>query len=360
MNNKVAFCINNLKVGGAEKLLIDLINNWPGRFEIYLILLQEKDNLSDLLDASRNIKKITLWNTSSTCYQIKEIRRLFVTNKIDFCFSHLERSNKICLMASLMTKTRVFPVIHNINIYEESPLCVKYTASIIYQILSRVVVAISEPVRNYCIDTLKINGKKIIQINNGIDFKRIEQYERDLSFDDKVSFAVLGRMEYVKGYDILLQALGSDKLRNLNWQLKMIGDGSELQKLRTLAGKIDIHEKIVFLGTQKFPFIHLTDVHFLVMPSRREGLPISLLEALSFGIPVIGSKVGVLPDIINNGRNGYIFESENVNMLVDVILKCIKISPQQYYLMETDAKLSIEKYSIGNCVGKYLEVINRM
>ena len=43
-----------------------------------------------------------------------------------------------------------------------------------------------------------------------------------------------------------------------------------------------------------------------------------------------------------------------------VILKCIKISPQQYYLMETDAKLSIEKYSIGNCVGKYLEVINRM
>jgi glycosyltransferase involved in cell wall biosynthesis len=357
MNKRVAFCINNLEIGGAEILLIDLINNWPKEFDIHLILLQNKKNLFVLLNSKREITNLVLEGESSIVSQIFKIRHYFVKNKIDFCFSHLERPNKICLIASILTKTKVIPVIHSINLYNSSPKLNKKFACYVYNVLASKIITISEPVRNYCTNELRIRKNKITLIENGIDFKRINSEFRNFEINDKVIFAVLGRMELVKGYDILLRALGNPKIKNLNWMLKMIGDGSELTNLKIIVNELDIQDRVMFLGSQKFPFTYMTDVNFIIMPSRREGLPISLLEALGFGIPVISSDIGVFTHFIKNGVNGYIFASEDEHMLANVISNCLNTPILEQQKMSIAAKKSVANNSIEICISKYLSMV---
>ena len=338
-------------------LLIDLVNNWPRQYDIHLILLQNRDELTDLLYSNRRIYKHILNEQVSFCCQINRIRKYFKRNNIEFCLSHLERPNKICLFASFLTKTKVFPVIHSINIYDSTPGLNRIFASLIYRLLSKKMIAISGPVRDYCIKKLKIRKARIVQIDNGIDFKRIRKYKQALQFNGSINFATLGRLERVKGYDLLLEAMGNTKIMNMNWSLKIIGNGAEIEDLKLKASSLGISEKVVFTGANKHPFKLLSDVHFLVMPSRREGLPLSLLEALGYGIPVIVSNIGVLPYIIDNGRNGFVFESENIDMLEDLILHCLKIDPQRHLQLSLFAQKSVEGYSIDKCIKKYVEII---
>lgn len=355
---RVAFCINNLKVGGAEKLLIDLINNWPNNYVLYLLLLEERNDLINLIDSSRLVKIIYVTKNKNVYRKVSFIRNFFIKEGINICFSHLEKSNKICLLSSFLTKTRVIPVVHSINIYNSSNWSVKFISKLIYKFYAKMVVAISEPVMSYCINGLGINKSRLVKIDNGIDFKRVKKYKRDVSFGRGINFAVLGRMEFVKGYDYLLDVLGIKVFKGFNWSLRFIGDGKEFHNLLEKSNKLSISEKIQFLGYKENPFDYLTDVHYLLMPSRREGLPISLLESLSFGIPVIVSDVGILPKIVKDGYNGFVFKVEDEKMLGDTLLKCLRISTVKYEELSINAGISVLEYSIENCISKYIELVN--
>jgi len=340
-------------------LLVDLINNWPKEFEIHLILLQNRIDLEHLIDLEKIGKTFIIPESLSSVRQIFLIRSYFKRNKIKFCLAHLEKPNKFCLLASVFSSTNIVPVVHNINIYHPSSSLNFAVSRLIYYLLAKKVVAISSAVKAYCCESLRIKRENLIQIDNGIDFTRISKYGRNFSFDGEIRFAVLGRLEPAKGFDILINALGNTHIRNLNWKLRIIGDGSQMQNLKAISEKLKIIEKITFLGAQKCPFHHLADVHFLVMPSRKVGLPISLLESLSFGIPVISSNVGVLPKIVRSEFNGFVFSAEDIDMLVDKILCCFNImkDQQQYRKMVANAQISVEDYSINNCLSKYLQLI---
>lgn len=353
MGKKILFCINNLKIGGAEILLIDLINNWPSDYCVHLILLSETNYLEELLNKDKIKEIIYFPRDNSSLKNIFEVNKIFKSRRIDYCFSHLERPNKICLIAGIFSKTTVLPVIHSINIYNSIPRFNSNIAKFIYKLFANKIIVISSAVNSYCKTWLGFSNKKLIQIDNGIDFKRLKRYERKCELNIELKLAVLGRMEHVKGYDILLKSLANSKVKNKKWTLKMIGDGSELENLKELVKELGIESKVEFLGFQKFPFTFLTDVHFLAMPSRREGLPISLLEALSFGIPTIASNIGVLPTFIKDGENGFIFESENVNILSEKLLFCFEKLNMDYEKMSKKAKESVSDYSINNCIKNY-------
>lgn len=357
MKKQLAFCINSLVIGGAEILLVDLINNWPDKYDLHLILLQEKHNLIDLLNSKNRVRLFTLKNDQPLIVKLRAIRGYFRRQKIDICFSHLEKPNKLCLLSALLTRTKVFPVIHSINIYEKSTIQSRIVAGIIYRTLAPQVICISHTVKDYCTKGLGIKEERIVQINNGIDFKRIRKYQTNVEYGKGLNFAILGRLEYVKGYDILLETLSKERIKGLNWQLKIIGDGSEANNLMLKTISSSISKKVKFLGAQKYPFAYLNDVHFLVMPSRREGLPLSLIEALGFGIPVIGSKVGIIPQIIKDGYNGFVFDKENIDMLADIILKCFDLSQQNHQEMSSNAKKSVDQFSIDRCLGGYLKLL---
>lgn len=356
MNPNILFCINNLEIGGAETFLVDLINNWSDDYNIYVILLDERQRIISNLNISK-IKDIqTFSKANSTFAKVCMVRKYLTRNNIKICISHLEKPNKICMLASVFLKTKSIVTIHSINLFEKKSIFIKNIYRFLYLFFSDSIIAISKSVESYLLKNL-LNSPKIVRIDNGIDFKRIIYKKDDIYSSEEIEFAALGRMEYVKGFDILIDALKIVDETLDRWSLIMIGDGNELLNLKEKVKSLNLNDKISFLGFQSNPYKMMSKTKFLIMPSRSEGLPITLLETLSIGIPIISSDVGILPDIIKNNKNGFIFKNSDARMLASTILTATKIKQDRYIEMSNYAKNSVKNFMISRCVRNYEELV---
>ncbi len=115
-------------------------------------------------------------------------------------------------------------------------------------------------------------------------------------------FLYVGRLSPEKGVDVLLHALQLVQQTN-NIQLTVVGDGGERGRLEKLAQDLGL-KQIEFVGFRPSVTAFLESADALVMPSRREGLPLTLIEALCAGLPVVASRVGGIPEFVTQGKNG--------------------------------------------------------
>lgn len=126
-------------------------------------------------------------------------------------------------------------------------------------------------------------------------------------------FLYVGRLEKIKGIDILIKALGRlDRKYFGNWTLDVLGNGSLMRKFRS-------NDFIKFHGwadkKKVANFMKLSDC--LIIPSRSESLPLVLLEAARFSLPVIAANVGDCPYLIKRYNIGLVFEKENIDSLTE-------------------------------------------
>ncbi len=129
----------------------------------------------------------------------------------------------------------------------------------------------------------------------------------------------LGRLVRLKGIDILIKAYCLLKKTCPAVKLKIAGDGVEMHALKELADSLNLSEEIEFLGTvrgeEKIRL--LSKALLFVCPSREEAFGIGNLEALASGLPVIASRVGGIPDVIEDGINGFLIEPEKPDQLAE-------------------------------------------
>ena len=130
----------------------------------------------------------------------------------------------------------------------------------------------------------------------------------------------VGRLSPEKGINDLIDAV--NMLSTSRIKLKIIGQGVEQENIRRKINEYNLEDKIILLGQKKWGqelFSEMRTSDILILPSYNEGLGMVLLEAMSNGITVIGSRVGGIPDVINPGLNGLLFTPGNVAELADAI-----------------------------------------
>ncbi len=134
---------------------------------------------------------------------------------------------------------------------------------------------------------------------------------------DAFVFGYIGRLSHEKGVDNLLQAFGQVFGRTKGISLLVVGDGPEKQKLQERFSHEAWWRGIVFAGTLswKDAMRHLSAMDCLVVPSRFEGFGLSAVEAMAASRPVIASRTGGLSEIITHGRDGFLYEPEDVSAL---------------------------------------------
>jgi glycosyltransferase involved in cell wall biosynthesis len=186
------------------------------------------------------------------------------------------------------------------------------------------IVAVSDAVRDDIIINFKSLADKVVTIYNGIDVKpfidakltRVAARIR-LGLPDKEAFVygTVGRLVETKGLGILLKAFARVYEKYPESWLILTGKGRLEAELRSLAAELQIHERVLFLGYRTdIPEI-LKAYDVFVFPSIAEGLPGALLEAMATGIPVIASRVGGVPEILNNPELGMMISPSSVGKL---------------------------------------------
>lgn len=133
----------------------------------------------------------------------------------------------------------------------------------------------------------------------------------------------VGRLSHEKGLDILLRALPRvmEHYPTIGWAA--IGDGEERANLETLARDLGLEQAVWFVGAVNEIEPLMARAHLLIQPSRSEGTPLAVLEAMALGVPVVGTRVGGVPELLQDGAAGYLVDAEDPHQLASTIVAAL-------------------------------------
>ena len=194
------------------------------------------------------------------------------------------------------------------------------------------VVAISAAVAKHLHDDFQIADERISLIPSGIDMrmyppaddakKRQMRCKYHLGAEPVVG--IIARLSAVKGQDILIEAMKTVSEQIADAKLIIAGEGKTEPLLREMVKKFKLEQNVLFYAFTHKAVEILSLLDIFVMPSRQEGLGISIMEAQAAGVPVIASCVGGIPSLIEEGRTGFLVEPEDSVALGQTILSALR------------------------------------
>jgi L-malate glycosyltransferase len=168
-----------------------------------------------------------------------------------------------------------------------------------------------------------------------------------------IILACIGSIGPRKNQRLLMHALAHPQApRNL--ACAFVGEGKEIPVLQTMAAENGIGEQVHFFGYQPEAAKFISSADWLVLPSNDEGLPLSILEAYRAGVPVLGSNIPEIAEIILQEQTGILFQAGNEDSLVRALLKISSMPQKERAFMGVAAnKLWQEKYSLDRMLDQY-------
>lgn len=232
------------------------------------------------------------------------------------------------------------------------------------------VIAISESVKEHLVKDFRVKEEDIRVIHNGIDVKnfpfpdpgfRIE-IKKKLGLGDGPVVGIVARLSQEKGHLYLIGAMKSVLSRIPQAKLLIVGNGRMKKALSELARDLGMEKNIFFLAAVNDTKEVLAAMDLFVLPSLKEGLGLALMEAMASGLGVIGSDVGGISSLIQDGYNGLLTRPADTRGLSYAILELLQ-NPEKAGSLGNHARIFIEKnFSQGTMVQEtervYLECLS--
>lgn len=251
--------------------------------------------------------KIPIGNTSIV-WQVRQTVDLIRRHAIHILHTHGYRSDFTGLIAARVAGIPVVSTVHG-----WTPVSLKLRG---YQVLDRfclkrfdTVVCVSSRLHEE-FTQLGIGADRLVYLPNAVSLPEQSPGQRDtarqqlgVAPEEKI-IVTIGRLSPEKGLDILLVAYARQFGSDHGVRLILVGDGPEMAELKLLTDRLGIAEQVAFAGFTTDVARYYAAADLFVMSSHTEGFPMALLEAMAWGLPVLASAVGGIPDIVENGKDG--------------------------------------------------------
>ncbi len=356
----VLHIIWSLDVGGAERLLLDLVRHSDGaRFRHAVCCLGGYGSLRP--EFEREGCEVRAFGPTPARGTLGALVRLAaVVRARRPSILHIHRNGPDVwgqLVALLGGARRVVATEHGLYAsgdYGAEP-SVSPAKTRLRRLLSRrtgMTIAISEAVRREMIAYQLAAPATAVVIHNGVDEMRFAPAERS-PVAGRMVVGGVGRLIPRKGFDVLVAAAAVLRKRFSQARFAVAGYGPEEAHLRQLLAREGLSASFELRGaTSEVPaFLRTLDV--FVAPSREEGFGISVVEAMSCGLPVVASDVGGIPDIIQSGRNGLLVEKENPAALAAAVGRILDEPAFARQLGAAARRTVVERFTIGEMVRRY-------
>ncbi len=188
------------------------------------------------------------------------------------------------------------------------------------------VFAVSEQVRQNCIEVDRVPADRVQSIYNGLDLAEWADVPRPSRVAGEVVITTVGNIRRVKGHDILIQAAALVVRRFPQASFRIVGDVLEpdyFMELQTLVRDLDISANVHFAGVTSNPRTHLAQSDIFVLPSRSEGFSNAIVEAMAMSLPVVATDVGGNAEAVEPGASGLLVGVEDPPALATAILRLL-------------------------------------
>jgi GalNAc-alpha-(1->4)-GalNAc-alpha-(1->3)-diNAcBac-PP-undecaprenol alpha-1,4-N-acetyl-D-galactosaminyltransferase len=358
---RLTLVIASLTGGGAERVMAVLANDWAARgHHVTLITIARRDDdrqaLSsavtrvalDLLSPSRS-----LWQAARTNVQrLTRLRREIRRSRPDVVISFLAQTNVLTLCA---TRALGVPVIVSERVDPRADPIPAFWAgmrALLYGSAAAVVVQNSDVARWA---ERHVRVEKVHTIPNPVSAPEecsgrcgpSSSLPEWLS-DPRSKVFAMGRLTEQKGFDVLLQAFARCQPETLHWSLIILGEGEERGRLEALAARLGIASAVRLPGYVRDATRVLREGDLFVLPSRYEGFPNALLEAMGCGLAVISTDCPSGPaEIVRHGIDGLLIPPGDVDAL-SVAMRQLIATPDDRRRLGSRAVEVVERFSLAN------------
>ena len=212
-------------------------------------------------------------------------------------------------------------------------------------------VALTPEVQASVSDFYGLPPERIPVIYNGIDLSRCipkTTYETG----ETVTILHVGRFDVPKNHAGLLEAFRLLRETHPECHLRLVGDGDLRLRMEALAKEKGISDAVEFCGMQSNVYPYLHDADIFTLPSIYEGNPMTIIEAMGTGLPIVASRVGGIPDMIHDGESGILVELEP-RTVCDALARMVKDGALRRRLGE-NAKAQSRQFSAEHMAEDYL------
>jgi glycogen synthase len=193
-------------------------------------------------------------------------------------------------------------------------------------------------------------------IPNGVDF---DLYKTEQRNESSLLLLSVGRIVHQKGFDVAIRALAN--LKDLAWEWRIAGDGPQMGGLKLLAQELGIDHRVIFLGWQSREQLieQYKQSSLFLFPSRHEGMPNAMLEAMASGLPIIASRIAGNEELIVDGETGVLFPSEDADALRAALRKLIPDASLRRKMGDASRRRIEEHYSWETTAQQYALLLEK-
>jgi L-malate glycosyltransferase len=182
-------------------------------------------------------------------------------------------------------------------------------------------IAVSENVRQLAAELGRIAGERSCVIHNGIDTSRFTPATS--ATKGPPTLICVARLDPVKSHGLLLRSVASLRSNGIELGLKIVGDGPTRQNIEEQIAELHLQDCVETLGARSDVAELLAAADIFVLPSKSEGLPMTIIEAMACGLPVVASDVGGVSELVRPNLSGFLVQAENENAMTEALEKIV-------------------------------------
>lgn len=354
---RLAFCITELDIGGAERAFCELavrIDKTRFSVTVYSLRARPEDDRKScvpMLEAAGiPVRFLDMKGKRSFFSGLRKLRRFLEEQKPDLFLSFLFHANFLGRLAA--SRAGVPHIVSGIRVAERQAgwhlALDRWTSRRVEKY-----VCVSRSVADFSKTVARLPEEKLVVIPNGVEIP-----SQNLSVEKENRILFIGRLHRQKGLDWLLNTTPDWLAKLPDWKLAIAGDGPERETLveRLSPSRFDaFRDRIEFLGWREDTRELLAMSKFLVLPSRWEGMPNVVLQAMACGLPVVATRAEGIEEILGPLSDVQTCDFGDDRQLVDRILRLAENSDFAAKLGEENRRRVEDCFSIDSVVHRYEE-----
>lgn len=359
---KVLLVISSLHHGGAERVMSIMANYWAEK-GVDVTLLTFFPEEADCYVLHPDVKRVVLHQAKpsksmlegafNNIQRIRRLREAIIHSQPESIISFLVSTNVLVLLASLGLKIPI--IISERNDPRKNPTgrVRNFLRKILYP-YAKMIVLQTESVAQWVIHSIPKTNTVVIP--NPV------RLPHNKAWSDKPKnvklIVVGGRLEHVKGFDLMIQAFSECVKKYSEWQLLIMGEGCLRGELEAQVHQHGLEQKIIFLGWVKNTDSILQASDMFVLSSRTEGFPNVLIEAMACGLPVVSFDCQSGPaDIIEDGVNGMLVPDGHVDKLA-IVMQQLMLDNKLASDLGREAKKITQTLSLDSVMGQWTALLS--